>query len=159
MIGEMISQPEMKKIIARCTRIVTFFNSSHYWGGQLNNEAKKAGNKRALQKHTETRWYSLILQALSVKSYRYVLISLTGHVTNNLLLFSAPLTQICTRDDAQRRVGGFSPVNADIIDTVLDCQFWDMLDQLVRSTKPIVDAIGNLESRQATLADCMLELI
>jgi hypothetical protein len=23
------------------TRIVTFFNSSHYWGGQLNAEAKK----------------------------------------------------------------------------------------------------------------------
>lgn len=74
-------------------------------------------------------------------------------------MFSAPLTQICTRDDAQRRVGGFSPVNADVVDTVLDRRFWDLLDQLVRSTKPIVDAIGNLESQQATLADCMLELI
>ena len=25
--------------------------------------------------------------------------------------------------------------------------------------KPLIDAIGNLESRKATLADCMLELI
>lgn len=71
MVGEMVAEPEMKKIISRCTRIVSFFNSSHYWGGQLSNEAKKAGIKRALQKHTETRWYSLILQVLSVKSFRY----------------------------------------------------------------------------------------
>lgn len=33
------------------------------------------------------------------------------------------------------------------------------LNQFVKTTKPLIDAIGNLESRQATLADCMLELI
>ncbi|KAI0349849.1 hypothetical protein OH77DRAFT_1507314 [Trametes cingulata] len=37
--------------------------------------------------------------------------------------------------------------------------FWSHLDQFIETTKPLVDAIGNLESRQTTLADCMLELI
>jgi hypothetical protein len=37
--------------------------------------------------------------------------------------------------------------------------FWQRLDQLIKTVKPIVDAIGNLESREVSLADCMLELI
>ncbi|KAK7434739.1 hypothetical protein VKT23_020017 [Stygiomarasmius scandens] len=34
-----------------------------------------------------------------------------------------------------------------------------MLDQLIRTTKPLVDAIGNLEARESNLADCLLEMI
>ena len=37
--------------------------------------------------------------------------------------------------------------------------FWPTISQFIRTVKPLVDAIGNVESREATLADCMLELI
>ena len=52
-----------------------------------------------------------------------------------------------------------TPVNADVVATVLNPRHWELNDQLIRLCKPLVDAIGNLESRDATLADCMLELI
>ncbi|KAF5328455.1 hypothetical protein D9758_018916 [Tetrapyrgos nigripes] len=42
-IGEIIAYSLMKKTLIQSTRIVTFFNSSHHWGGQLKLEAKKAG--------------------------------------------------------------------------------------------------------------------
>ncbi len=47
----------------------------------------------------------------------------------------------------------------DIIDAVLSPAHWRLNAQLIRLCKPLVDAIGNLESRDANLADCMLELI
>lgn len=40
-----------------------------------------------------------------------------------------------------------------------DRTFWQWLDQLIKTVKPIVNAIGNLESREVSLADCMLEFI
>ena len=67
--------------------------------------------------------------------------------------------QLCIRDDAQTAMRGLSPVNKDVINIVLDGDHWRQNDQLIRICKPLVDAIGNLESRDTTLADCMLELI
>jgi uncharacterized membrane protein len=69
-IGEICAYPAMKKIISKTTRIVTFFNNSHYWGGQLNDEAKKENITRKMKQNCESRWYALMLQSLSVKSYR-----------------------------------------------------------------------------------------
>lgn len=43
-----------------------------------------------------------------------------------------------------------------LIKTVSDGDYWDLLDQINRVYKPVIDGIGNLE---ANLADCMLELI
>jgi hypothetical protein len=57
-------------------------------------------------------------------------------------------------------MNGLSPVVPDVIATVLcDTDFWPYLKQLVKVVKPIVDVIGNVEARDARLADCMLELI
>ena len=42
---------------------------------------------------------------------------------------------------------------------IRDPCYWIQLEQLIKTCKPLVDAIGNLESREANLADCMLELI
>ncbi|KAI0073357.1 hypothetical protein K474DRAFT_1603514 [Panus rudis PR-1116 ss-1] len=141
-LGHIVAYPEMKAIITATTRIVSFFNSSHFWGGQLSAAAKEEGINRKLQTNTESRWYSLILMALTVLSQR------------------KPLTAICMREDAQRKVGGFSPVSPAVITTVLYTrEYWVQLNQLVKTCKPIVDAIGNLELRKATLADCMLELL
>ncbi|KAJ7744901.1 ribonuclease H-like domain-containing protein, partial [Mycena metata] len=142
LVGEICAYPLIKKIIANANRTVTFFNGSHYWGGQLQAEAKRLLITRGLKKNCESRWYALILLCLSV------------------ILHQQPLSMICVRPDAQKKTLGLSPVNADVIQIVIHTpKFWSLLAQLTRITKPIVDAIGNCESRQATLADCMLELI
>lgn len=60
----------MKKIIAQTTRIVSFFTTSHYWGGQLNAEAKQQGIKQRLKQNCESRFYALILHCLSVLTYK-----------------------------------------------------------------------------------------
>lgn len=50
-------------------------------------------------------------------------------------------------------------MSPEVIKVVRDSQHWDRTAQLVRITKPFVDAIGNIESRDASLADCMLEIL
>ncbi|ESK90452.1 hypothetical protein Moror_13621 [Moniliophthora roreri MCA 2997] len=71
-----------------------------------------------------------------------------------------PLEAICLRDDAKKSSGGLSVVSAKVIQIVLtdeDC--WQYLSQVTKVVKPFVDAIGNCESRESTLADCMLQLL
>ncbi|KAF7351528.1 DUF659 domain-containing protein [Mycena sanguinolenta] len=141
-IGEICTYPLIKKIITKVNRTTTFFNGSHFWGGQLKDETKRLAITRGLKKNCESRWYALVLLCLSVSSHQQ------------------PLSIICLRPDAQKKTNGFSAVAADVISTVLyTAEFWPLLNQLTQITKPLVDAIGNCESRQATLADCMLELI
>lgn len=160
-IGEICAHPWMKHIVTRATRIVTFFNNSHYWGGQLKEQAKKDNVKRTLKKNCETQWYALILQALSIHeaigTYHCLMV-----LIRILLIFttSNALGQVCVRTEAQRRTGGFTPVASDVVATVLhDTEFWNAIGQLIRTPKPLVDAIGDCESRDASLADCMLALI
>ncbi|KAJ6459106.1 ribonuclease H-like domain-containing protein, partial [Mycena sanguinolenta] len=142
LVGEICSYPLIKKIITKANRSVTFFNGSHYWGGQLKDEAKRLKITRGLKKNCESRWYALVLLCVSVISHRQ------------------PLSITCLREDAQKKTRGLSAVAPDVIQTILrTTEFWPLLAQLTRITKPIVDAIGNSESRQTTLADCMLELI
>ena len=42
---------------------------------------------------------------------------------------------------------------------LVDLGFWVKLNQLVKTFKPIVDTIGNVESHDYYLASCMLKLI
>ncbi|KAJ7906652.1 ribonuclease H-like domain-containing protein, partial [Mycena leptocephala] len=142
LVGDICAYPRMKKIVTKANRTVTFFNGSHYWGGQLKSEAERLQISRGLKKNCESRWYALILLCLSVNCHR------------------RPLAITCLREDAQKKTNGLSTVAPDVIEIVLNTpEFWPLLTQLTRIAKPIVDAIGNCESRQATLADCMLELI
>ena len=68
--------------------------------------------------------------------------------------------QTCIREDAMRRIGGLTAIPRDIVNLIIaDLQYWNILQQFVKICKPIVDAIGNLESRTASLAECLLELI
>ena len=60
----------------------------------------------------------------------------------------------------QITTSGFALVSAKVIKIVLhDEHYWDYLQQPIDVYKPLVDAIGNVESCDATLADCMLELM
>jgi hypothetical protein len=47
----------------------------------------------------------------------------------------------------------------DVVSTLLDAGHWLLTDQLICVTKPLVDVIGDTESRDAMLVDCMLQLI
>ena len=55
-------------------RIVSYFNSSHYWGGQLVEIAIRVKVTRTMKTNFPTCFYGLVLQAISVQSYRYVLL-------------------------------------------------------------------------------------
>ncbi|KAF7350255.1 DUF659 domain-containing protein [Mycena venus] len=142
LIGDICAYPPMKKIVTKANRTVTFFNGSHYWGGQLQMEAKRLKVTRGLKKNCESRWYALILLCVSVTAPQ------------------EPLATTCLRKDAQKKSQGLSQVAPDVLEIVLHTpEFWPLVAQLTRVAKPIVDAIRNCESCQAMLADCMLELI
>ncbi|KAF8589854.1 hypothetical protein K439DRAFT_1651449 [Ramaria rubella] len=112
MLGHIVNQAGMKKMVSRNAKIVSFFNNSHYWGGQLDALAVSLRITCSLKTNTESCWYALILQALNVLN-----------------------TVIC------------------------DLDHWNHNSQLIHTCKSIVDAIGNLKTRDCTLADCMLELL
>ncbi|THH03924.1 hypothetical protein EW145_g5898 [Phellinidium pouzarii] len=136
LIGKITAFPAMRTVTQKNTHIVSFFNRSHYWGGQLAEIASGFGIRRGLTINTESRWYALILMCLSVQTYQ------------------KSLHTLCERPDAQKPRNGLSAIPTDIIQLVTqDLNHWDLTDQLLRICKPLVDAIGNLESRDATLAD------
>ena len=70
------------------------------------------------------------------------------------------LQTLCERPDAQKSQNGLSALPADIVQLVTrDLTHWDLTNQFLHYCKPLVDAIGNLESRDANFADCMIELL
>ncbi|KAG2061175.1 hypothetical protein BDR06DRAFT_978764 [Suillus hirtellus] len=127
LIRVIMSFPEMKKIVTQTTCVVTFCNSSHYWGGQLNNEAKKHNINWKMKQNYESCFYALILQ------YSY---------------HSSLLILICMCPDAKKKTNGLAPVTSE-----------RLLEQIVMMVKFIIDAVGNLKLCQASLGDCMLELL
>ena len=77
-----------------------------------------------------------------------------------MFCLSELLQRTCLQLDAQRKTNGLSLVMNDVINIVIrNANYWKLLQQLIKTCKPLVDAIGNLESRDVNLADCMLELI
>lgn len=140
-VGKVVAYPKAKAVIIKNSRIVSFFNLSHYWGGQLDIIARGKGITRKLKTNTESQFYSLVLQAMSVWEHK------------------PALSKLCNMDTAQRAIGGLMPVAKDMYETVFNLDCWAMTDQLIRICKPLVDIIGDTESCDATLADCMLQLI
>ncbi|KIK36287.1 hypothetical protein CY34DRAFT_109580 [Suillus luteus UH-Slu-Lm8-n1] len=56
--------------------------------------------------------------------------------------------------NARKKTNNLTPIAHNVIKIILgDPLFWRHLEQIVNTIKFIVDAIGNLESRQASLAD------
>ena len=71
-IGKICAYPSIKDIISKNVQIVLFFKYSYYWSGQLVETAKTLGVTQRLKTYTEIRWYSMVLQALSIQEYQYV---------------------------------------------------------------------------------------
>ncbi|KAJ7194560.1 ribonuclease H-like domain-containing protein [Mycena pura] len=141
--GEMCRFPAIKSAIQRGNHIVTFFNGLHYWGGQLKAVALAEKITRGLKKNCESRWYAIILLAMSVEAHQ------------------TPLSLLVARPDARKVTGGFSAVNGDVIRTIQDYadDFWPWISRLIRVARPFVDSIAACEGRDVTLADCMLSLL
>jgi hypothetical protein len=140
-VGKVVAWPTIKTTTTKNTRIVSFIRSSYYWGGQLNEVAKSKKVDHALKMNTESRFYALVLQAMSVCKHK------------------AALTELCMHDDAQRSFHGLTPVLKDVVATVFDLECWALTDQLIHICKPLVDVIGDVEAHDVTLANCMLQLI
>lgn len=70
LIREIVAHPIMKRNAAQTTHVMAFFTSSHYWGGQLNAEAKQQGINQQLKKNCDSQFYALILHCLSVLLYK-----------------------------------------------------------------------------------------
>ena len=161
LIGEIIAYSAIKKIIAQTTHIVSFFTMLHYWGGQLNAKAKQQGIKQHLKQNCESQFYALILYCLSVLTYKSShFLKPWGYETDWDFISRRPLFQLCVWPGAQQQINEESPIASNIVEIILhQCEYWKHLERLVKTTKPLVDAIGNLESCQASLVDCILELI
>lgn len=69
-VGHVCAHPSLKEVISHNIKIVTFFRSSHYWGGQLLMVAEGLGVSEQLQTHSDSRWYTLVLQAMSIRDFR-----------------------------------------------------------------------------------------
>ena len=81
-------------------------------------------------------------------------------LTSSNYEYRQPLTITCTWPDAMRRTDGFSGVAAPVIHIIIrDDEFWPAIVQLIKTCKPLVNMIGDSETRDASLASCMLELI
>ena len=112
-IGKIVAFPSAKQAVSKNTRIVTFFNTSHYWGGQLEAVASSKEVTWGLKTNTESHFYAPILQALSIKEHK------------------AALMELCSRDMAQRKINGLTPVNEDVVQTVFDLLRWKLTDQII----------------------------
>jgi hypothetical protein len=68
-VGKIAAWPKIKATIMKNSRIASFFNLSHYWGGQLYEVAQSKNITWKLKTNTESRFYALILQAISIRKY------------------------------------------------------------------------------------------
>ncbi|KAJ7222628.1 ribonuclease H-like domain-containing protein [Mycena pura] len=143
LVGEICRYAAAKSALQKANRTVSFFNSSHYWGGQLKTAALAENVTRGLKKNCESRWYALILLALSVWTHQ------------------TALSVLVARPDARKPADNLSPVNVDVICIVqdIDDEFWPWIDRVIRVARPFVDAITASEGRSVNLADCMLNLL
>ncbi|KAJ7230543.1 ribonuclease H-like domain-containing protein [Mycena pura] len=143
LVGEICSYAAAKAALGKANRIVTFFNGSHYWGGQLKIAARAEKVTRGLKKNCESRWYAVILLTLSVSAHQ------------------TPLSILVARPDARKPTDGCSAVNVDVIRIIqdIDDTFWPWITRVIRVARPFVDAIAASEGRSVSLADCMLNLL
>ena len=74
-IGKIIAFPAVKAALSKNMKIVTFFNSSHYWSGQLENASKGPGVTCSMILYTTSRFYTLVLHCLSLQEHLYVNVS------------------------------------------------------------------------------------
>jgi hypothetical protein len=60
----------MRKLLKQNARLVSFFQNSHFWSGQLEAISKENHITRKMVTHGDTRWFTQSKQAMSVQDHR-----------------------------------------------------------------------------------------
>ncbi|CAG8448340.1 13750_t:CDS:2, partial [Cetraspora pellucida] len=129
-------------IVSTCNanqKLVNFFTASHIWKHALQNWQKEQGVSHFLSTFCETRWYSIAKVCLGVSVFE------RGF-------------QHCLRLSETDKIN-YPEIKENIKAIINDRYHFASNDALIKVIKPIVDAIGRLESRDTTLADIFKELI
>lgn len=130
--------PYARDIIKQNVRLASFFTVSHFWSAQLKSWMKDEGNvHHFLQTFCETRWYSLIFVCLGILNFE------KGF-------------QKCLELSS---VGGYPKLPPDIAKIICNRFHFAANSELVKIIKPVIDSIGRLEGRDATLANILQEFI
>jgi len=94
-IGKIIAFPLVKAALSRNTKIVSFFNTSHYWSGQLEKASKSCGVTRSMVLYTTSRFYALILHCLSVQEHLYVSVMFPANRWTHGVYQRTPTINMC----------------------------------------------------------------
>jgi len=132
--------PDVVTICKKNQKLVNFFNSSHIWHRELQNWQKEQGVSHFLETFCETRWYSLAKVCMGVSVYE-----------------QGFLHCISLSENLQPKYPEIE--NTTVKNIIRDKYHFADNDALTQIIKPIVDAIGRLESNDSTLADIFKELI
>ncbi|PKY33949.1 hypothetical protein RhiirB3_453264 [Rhizophagus irregularis] len=122
-----------QSILKKCMKLVHFFKASHRAGAELTDEIKEnmvKGGK--LRGYCQTRWMTACDCVSSVLRCEEALKNVAN---NNLNYLKQNIKEIITR------------------------RFFMDIEELQLILKPIKEAIKYLEMKNATLADCFLQLI
>jgi hypothetical protein len=129
----------MEAIVKANKTLVNYFSTAGFWREHLTTWRKENDIKHGLQTLCETRWYSMAKVCLGVQSHEI-------GFRKCLELLRDPLVDTPSIPQA-------------VIKVVDDRDHFTANQTLVRLLKPVVDAIGNLERSETTLADIWKELL
>ncbi|CAG8789367.1 3841_t:CDS:1, partial [Cetraspora pellucida] len=139
-VKDIVSFPSAASVCKKNQKLVNFFNSAHIWCRELQNWQKNQKIKHILATFCETRWYSLAKVCMGVSAYEQG--------------FHYCLTLSETKRPKYPEID-----NTIVRNLIHDKFHFATNDTLTKVIKPIVDAIGRLESNDSTLADVFKELI
>ncbi|CAG8441495.1 5717_t:CDS:2 [Cetraspora pellucida] len=139
-VKDIVSFYSTASVCKKNQKLVNFFNSSHIWRRELQNWQKNQGINHSLATFCETRWYSLAKVCMEVSTYEQ-------GFQHCLSLSEASHSKYSEIE------------NAVVKNLIRDKYHFATNDTLMKVIKPVVDAIGRLESNDSILADVFKELI
>jgi len=129
--GDIMKHDWAAGLLKTCQSIVNYF-SSHHRPNALLTQYRSEGIPK-LCGYVKTRWYS------------------AGTCIQSVLKNEEPLRQLAQKNKTE--------LSTDIRAVVANRQFWANCEQLTAILRPLMSAVGTLESHSATLADCYEQLL
>ena len=137
LIKDICKDDKVAPVVSANSKLTSFFTSSHFWLESARSWMKVNNITKGLTTLARTRWYSMSQVCLCGNSFKS-------------FFFSAMLKSNDTSDD--------SPVISHSVQDCISSRHFNLNSQLVDVIKPISDAIGRLESQEATVVDAMIEI-
>ncbi|OAV96614.1 hypothetical protein PTTG_00808 [Puccinia triticina 1-1 BBBD Race 1] len=135
----LVNHPSMAEIVKANKTLVNYFSQAGFWRKHLATWQKENEIKHGLKTLCETWWYSMAKVCLGVQSHEI-------GFRKCLELLRDPLVDTPSMTKA-------------VIEVIEDRDHFTGNQTLVCLLKPVVDAIGNLERAETTLADIWKELL